>query len=559
MNLKSIVIGICFLTNMHSTFGLILGAQNQINSIVVQADGKIVAAGVTIINDIQQFLVARYTSTGSLDSSFGVNGCQTTILGDSAVAYGVALDTSGNIVVVGSSVLSGVSSIALTRYTSDGILDTTFGTNGIVLTGINSGCSGYALILQSDGKIVVTGSVLKNNDVWIPLVRYNTNGSLDTSFGTNGVTVIELEDCAIGYSLVQQSDGKFVIGGFAEGNGFVVRCNNDGSLDTTFNGTGGTSIQVGLSSFIRGIGLQSTGKIVVSGYSNGQCMIARLNTDGTLDTTFGTSGITTNTFSSYNISLDLAIDSSDRLLIVGLSASTPIVARFTASGLLDTSFGVQGLAYINCGTLGNTNAIVSQSDGSIFIAGFIDNNALIAKVTNSGTLDTNFGLTGFVLDPTDYFPSCEATALNAGYVFAYDTTTQTVSIANTFQDLTLNTNGQLVGWNHSTKTPTFTCVQSGLYQITYTIVSEKTSGSGTISASVRATLNSTEIPGSQLSYDFVTNSQTITVTKPFMASFVTGDVLKFQYTAGSTACRIIANDGTGTTKASITVSIIKIA
>lgn len=559
MNFKNILISLCFFLHVHLTFGLILGAQNQINSISIQSDGKIVAAGMTTINDIQQFLVVRYTSSGSLDSSFGVNGCQTTILGDNAVAYGVALDASGNIVVVGSSLLAGVSSIALTRYTSSGLLDTTFGTNGIVLTGINSGCSGYALLVQSDGKIVVTGSVLKNNDVWIPLVRYNTNGSLDTSFGTNGVTVIEIEDCAIGYSLVQQPDGKFVIGGFAEGNGFVVRCNNNGTIDTTFNGTGGGSIQVGLSSFIRGIGLQSTGKIVVSGYSNGQCMIARLNSDGTLDTTFGDAGITTNTFSSYNISLDLSVDSTDRILIAGLSASIPIVARYTASGLLDTSFGTQGLSYINCGTFGNTNAILSQSDGSIFIAGFIDNNALIAKVTDSGALDTNFGLTGFVLDPTDYFPSCEATSSTAGYAFAYDTTTQTVSIANTFQDLTLNTNGQLVGWTHSTKTPTFTCVQSGLYQVTYTIVSEKTSGSGTVSASVRATLNSTEIPGSQLSYDFVTNSQTITVTKPFMASFVTGDILKFQYTGGSTACRIIANDGTGTTKASITVSIIKIA
>lgn len=539
--------------------GYILGSQNQANGVAIQSDGKVIIAGTATLENIPQFLVARYSSLGVLDSSFGTNGCVTTIIGDNAVAYGVSLDSSENIVVVGSSVLNGVSSIALTRYLPNGVLDNTFGNNGVVLTGLDSGCSGYAVVIEPDGKIVVTGSVLKNNDVWIPLIRYNSDGTLDASFGTDGVTIVSLEDCAIGYSLVRQSDGKFVIGGFAEGNIFVVRCNNDGSLDTEFNTTGGSEILVGLSSFARGVALQSDQKIVVAGYTNGQCLLARLNTNGTLDTSFGTNGVTTNNFSTYNIALDVAIDSSDRIVIAGLSADAPIAARYTVNGTLDASFGVQGLASIDCGTFGNTNAIKIDNKGSIIIAGLVDNNVLLARLTSSGVLDTKFGSNGFVLDPTDYFPSCSSSGSTAGYVFAYDTTTQTVSIANTYQDLTLNTNRELVGWTHSTSTPTFTCVQSGLYQVIYTIVSEKTSGSGSISASVRGTLNGTEIPGSQLSYDFVTNSQTITITKPFMASFVTGDVLKFQYTGGSTTCRIIANDGTGTTKASITVSIIKIA
>lgn len=539
--------------------GYILGSQNQANSVLMQADGKIIIAGMTVIDNVQQFLVVRYTTDGNLDVTFGTNGCQTTVLGDSAVAYGVALDASGNIVVVGASVLNGVSSIALARYDSTGALDNTFGVNGTVLTGISSGSSGYALVIQSDGKIVVTGSVLQSNDVWIPIVRYNSDGSLDTSFGTNGITIITIEDCAIGYSLIQQPDGKFVIGGFAEGNAFVVRVNDDGTIDTTFNGTGSISIQSGLSSFVRGTGLQSNGKIIVAGYTNGQCFLSRLNTDGTLDTTFGTNGITTNNFSNYNIALDVAIDSSDRIIIAGLSADTPIAARYTSNGVLDTTFGIQGLTSIVCGTTGNANAIIIQSNGNIILAGIIDNNVLTARLTINGILDATYNSTGFLLDPTDYMPTCNSNTAIDAYVFAYDTTTQSASVANLYQDITFKTNAQLSNWTHATSTASFICGKSGQYIVNYTCCSERTSGSGIVNCSLRAINNGAEIPGSQLTADYSTTNQTTTQSKTFIASFTQGDVIKFQYAGASTYCRLLAGDGIGTTKPSITVSLALIS
>jgi uncharacterized delta-60 repeat protein len=535
----------------------ILGSQNQLNSVVLQSDGKAVAAGLTVVNNMQSLLVVRYTTTGLLDTTFGNNGVLVIPAGDNPVAYGVMLDASGKIVIVGSTVINAVAYVVVARITTAGALDTTFGMNGVVLSSFEGGCSGYAMVIQSDGKIVVTGAVVKDNDVYMPLIRYNTNGTLDTTFGTNGISIIDDEDCAIAYSLLMQPDGKFVLGGFAEGQGLIARCLSSGVIDTSF-GTGGlTSLQVGVSSFIKGIALQSSGSIIVGGFSNGQCLVARLTTNGSIDTSFGVNGVTLNNFALYNVGLDVGIDSNDRILLAGLSDTSAILVRYSSSGVLDTTFGTQGVASVHCG-VGNVNALAFQSDDKIIIAGFSDNNAMVARITTAGLFDTLYGTNGLVLDPTDYFPTCNLSNVSKGYVFAYDTTTQTVSIANTYQDITLNINGQLNGWSHSTGTPIFTCVRSGLYQVIYTIVSEKTSGSGVISASIRATLNSSEIPGSQLAYDFSTNFQTMSPSKSFMSSFNAGDVLKFQYTGGSTACRLIAGDGVGTTRASISVTIVQV-
>lgn len=536
----------------------ILGSQNQINSVVLQSDGKTVAAGFTVINNVQYLMVTRYTTTGQLDSSFGINGAVTVLAGESPIGYGIKIDANGSIVIVGSTIVNNASYIVLIRLTSNGSLDNSFGINGVVLSLFESGCGGYALWIDADQKIIVTGTVIRNNEVYMPLIRYNSDGSVDTSFADNGISIIDQEDCAIAYALTVQPDGKFLLAGFAESQGIIARCLSDGRIDTSFGNGGISSLAVGFSSTIRGIDLQSKGSIVVGGFSNGQCLVARFQSDGVLDARFADNGIALNNFAVYNVGLDMDIDKNDRIILAGLSDASAIVCRYTADGQLDTSFGNQGVTRVDCG-VGNVNTLAIQNDEKIIIAGFTDNNAMLARVNTDGTFDKEFGVEGLVLDPTDYFPGCGISDNQKGYVFSYDTTTQTVSIANTFQDITLNTNAQLVGWTHIAGKPIFNCVRSGLYQVTYNVVSERTSGSGTISASVRATLNSIEIPGSQLSYDFVTNSQTISPSKTFIASFNAGDSLKFQYSAGSTACRMIAGDGNGTTRCSITVSMIQIA
>ena len=544
-----------------TSYSFILGSQNQFNDLALQTDGKIVAAGFTIIDNVQQFLVARFTSSGVLDTTFAIDGCQTTQIGEIPAAYSVGVDSLNRIVVAGSTVVSEAGNIALARYLSDGTLDTSFGINGTVLTSVESSCSCYAMLIEADDKITVTGSILVDDEVWIPLIRYNTDGSLDTSFGTNGVAIMDLEDCAIAYSLIKQPDGKYIMAGFAESQAFVIRANADGSIDTSFGISGGVSIPVGFSSSLKGVSLQSSGKIVVGGYSEGQCLVIRLNTDGTLDTTFGDSGFALNKFGIYNAILDLIVDSNDLINVTGLSDDTAMAARYLADGTLDTSFGNAGFASVICGVVGNANAIALQSDGKLVIGGFSDNNGLIARINSNGTFDSNFGINGLVLDPTDYFPTCVASSSgsNVAYAFAYDTTTQTVSVASSYQDVTFNTNSQLLGWAHSTSTATFICNTAGVYQVTYTTTSEKTTGTGVINANLRLTRNGTEIAGSQQTFDYATNNQTTVQSKTIITSFAQGDVLKLQYTGANASCRLLADDGLGTVRPSASLAIIQLS
>ncbi|GMU19496.1 MAG: hypothetical protein AMXMBFR12_06880 [Candidatus Babeliales bacterium] len=539
----------------------ILGSQNQFNTITVQSNGKIIAAGFTIIDNKQKLLIARYASDGSLDATFGSSGVQTTAVGDLPVVYAIAIDSSNNIIIAGSTLINKVGFIVLAKYLSNGSLDTSFGNNGIVLSSFESGCSCYAMNLEEDNKITLTGSILKNDDVWIPLIRYNSDGTLDASFGINGLAVIELEDCAVGCSIIKQPDNKYVVAGSAEGQSFVARVDSNGMIDGTFGTNGATVIEVGNSSFLKGCDFQSTGKIVVAGYSEGQCLLARLNVDGKLDTSFGTSGITLNSFGAYNVLLDMAVDSSDRIMVVGLSDDTAILSCYTAIGILDASFGNSGLASIICGYIGNANAIKIQTDDKVLCAGFSDNNALIARVNNNGIFDVGFGANGLALDPTDYFPTCvaDSSGSSEAYLFAYDTTNQTISVANSFQDIIFNTNAQLLNWAHSSKTATFTCNKTGVYQITYTAASEKTSGSGLISGTFRLINNGVEIPGSQQVFEYSTNNQTTIQAKTLIATFTQGDVLKLQYAGSNTFCRLIAGDGVGAVRPSASLVIVQLS
>jgi hypothetical protein len=150
---------------------------------------------------------------------------------------------------------------------------------------------------------------------------------------------------------------------------------------------------------------------------------------------------------------------------------------------------------------------------------------------------------------------------DANYSFVYDTTTQAVITANTFQNITFNTNGQLNGWTHSTVTNTqnFTCNQTGLYLINYTTVSEDTTAGTNITESFIALKNGTEIPGTQIAVDFDIAGQVLTQSKTFIGSFTSGDVLTFQFTAAATTCELVAGTGNGTTKPSASITIVRIS
>ena len=220
------------------------------------------------------FIPSASAAVGDLDTSFDTDGKVTTAIGSGLdAATSIALQSDGKIVVAGQSVIGGNDDFAVVRYNTDGSLDTSFGTDGKVTTAIGAGSDAASSIaLQSDGKIVVAGYSVIGGIKNFAVVRYNTNGSLDTSFGTGGkVTTAIGNGGDIAYSIALQSDGKIVVAGYsliAEFGDFsVVRYNTNGSLDTSF-GTGGkvtTAIGAG-NDFANSMALQSDGKIVVVGY-----------------------------------------------------------------------------------------------------------------------------------------------------------------------------------------------------------------------------------------------------------------------------------------------------
>jgi uncharacterized delta-60 repeat protein len=314
----------------------------------VQSDGKIVAAGYSHNGTNNDFAVVRYNTDGSLGTNFSGDGLVTTAVGLSIdVANSVVLQSDGKIVAAGYSHNGSNVDFAVVRYNTDGSLDTTFNSDGIVTTAVGSlNDTGRSVVVQSDGKIIVVGSSENVTDSDFAVVRYNTDGSLDTTFSSDGKVTTAIgssQDQA--RSVVLQSDGKIVAAGLSDnGSNYdfaVVRYNTDGSLDTTFSDDGKLITAVGLGTdFANSVVLQSDGKIVAAGYSynvsSEDFTVVRYNNDGSLDTTFSGDGIvTTAVGAGSDFGYSVAMQSDGKIVTAGYSYSGTkydfAVVRYTIS------------------------------------------------------------------------------------------------------------------------------------------------------------------------------------------------------------------------------------
>jgi len=293
-------------------------------SVVLQPDQKIVVAGAgTRTGMSNDFAVVRYNQDGSLDTDFNGTGIVTTPLTVNSIGRSVALQADGKLVVAGDT-WGPESTFVVVRYNQDGSLDTDFKGTGIVTTSIGEADSGRAVLLQPDGKIVVAG----RSSSQFAVLRYTTAGELDTDFNGTGIVTTPVGTNSEGTSAAIQGDGKIVVAGLGETGGnndfAVVRYNSNGSLDTTFNGTGIVTTDIS-SGFDRAhaIAIQPNRKIVVAGVSNysmstGDFTIVRYNSDGNLDTTFGNGGIITTTISNNrDEAWGIGIQSDGKIVAVG--------------------------------------------------------------------------------------------------------------------------------------------------------------------------------------------------------------------------------------------------
>jgi uncharacterized delta-60 repeat protein len=347
-------------------------------------------------------------SPGSLDPSFGVAGIVKTNILNNDFIQDLAVQEDGKIVAVGSS--SGVGDFVSIRYTANGVLDTTFGGDGIVFTDFTGAFDAAATVeIQKDGKILVSGFAGSSQT---GLVRYNTNGSLDTSFDTDGKLLIS-DFNSFGSEL--QLDGKIIlVGSNATGDVRTIRLNSNGSFDTTFNATGSVTTNVEGADRLIEVKIQPDGKIVAAGNSVNvnKSLVIRYNSNGTLDTTFSGDGIALNDFSVDGEPTKSVVINpiTGSITTVGSNfngSNTTIVIRYLSNGNLDTSFSGDGRFDISfttpsgAVTSGGGEDIVIQSDGKSVIlsnvgAGTIVDDAHLTRLDASGNLDTTFGKGGFV-------------------------------------------------------------------------------------------------------------------------------------------------------------------
>lgn len=360
-----------------------LNTPSAANSVALQSDGKVVLAGTfTSYNGTARSAFARANADGSLDTGM------ITSLNVSSSIFAIARQDNGKLFVGGNFLTANAMPRAnLVKLNADGSNDNTFNTG----TGPNAAVS--AIGIQPDGKIIISGNFTSYNGTTISrLARINTDGSLDASFNVGqGLP----DGCT---SIVVQPDGKILIaGGWTTYNGstatkFFARLNSDGSVDPGFNI--GTSAQ----NTVFKIALQSDGKILIvgdfsafNGVNKGR--IIRLNADGTNDATFDNGGV------GFTGRLtDVAVQGDGKVVVSGSfttfnGSALARVARLNSNGTRDTSFDPAG-AFAS----GEVSSIVPTPDGKYMVVGTFTTVAglpknRIARVRSNGTLDPKF-LTG---------------------------------------------------------------------------------------------------------------------------------------------------------------------
>lgn len=419
----------------------------QFTDVALQSDGKIVL--------VSNGLTYRLNSDGSFDTTFGNGGVVNVDINTlKMVINAVVIQNDGKILLIGA---TGLGDFAIIRLNTNGSFDTTFDGDGKISFDINN-ANDNALdaIVQPDGKIVVTGesyppgNTNANND--ISTIRVNSNGSLDTSFAVNGISVLQFgaNSYDVPKDIALQSDGKIVIVATTISTKItLIRLNTNGTLDTTFDSDGSISTSYNTASPGNNkpkVRITSSGKILSSFTLNNDYCLIQFNSDGSVDTSFGTNGkvtynanaldrscylylkpnneivtggssigngmskiqqITFNSSGIYSSSFDFnlnatsdevsAIEELSNGKVLALIDTKPssgdvvsILYRYNIDGSIDTTFGTNG--YVNTFTL-KCNKIKVQNDGKILI---LMGSIFLYRFNADGSVDNSFGTNGMV-------------------------------------------------------------------------------------------------------------------------------------------------------------------
>ena len=366
---------------------------------MAESGGAIVVAGnyaeICCSNSLLQNQggVARLMADGSLDASYGSNGIfRSTLPGYSAnnayASWGpAAVDGSGGVVAG-----AYLGDIVVTRANATGTALAGFGTGGLASVDLLARASLYANAgeRQPDGKLLAAGCIAVGPECDTLVVRVNADGSPDTGFGTNGRVVLDLGGNDLAFAVAVQPDGRILVAGRAvtgaDYHFYVVRLTAAGALDTTFNTTGKKvfDLEAASTGEARGVALQSTGKIIVAGTvsraSGLDIGVARLNTDGSLDATFGAAGARIVDYSNFGVedARALVVRADDRIVVAATTgnrdpaSSVIALLGLTADGSPDAGFGNAGgfPGWRNSIDAGMPSSLVELPGGMLALGGW---------------------------------------------------------------------------------------------------------------------------------------------------------------------------------------------
>ena len=343
------------------------GGTDAARVVLVQPNGRVVVAGGGAAAD--SFCVARLRTNGRLDTTFGSDGKRVIDFGgDVESAYGAALQPDGKIVLAGDSDLR----VAVARLNHNGSLDTTFSGDGKKIFSWGALSRASAVLVVPNGKILLAGfSGPEGGDIQV--ARLNANGALDTTFGTGGKAPVDLGGDDFGLAMARQANGRILVAGRSSAGGAVVaRLRTNGTLDPDFDGDGRVMLPGGGGA--RAVLVQPDRQIVVAGNANGSEMmtVTRLKPNGLLDTTFDSDGTATIDFGSLaDLANDAVLQLDGKIVVAGYTQADEdvAVARINANGSPDTTFGATGKATVDFGVATFGNAVALQPNGRIVVAG----------------------------------------------------------------------------------------------------------------------------------------------------------------------------------------------
>lgn len=435
------------------------GENNQANGSILQPDGKIVVVGNTYsFAPGSSFLVTRYLTNGVLDLTFGGTGYVTNLVGDHCSAQCVSLQTDGKIVVAGNTYIPQANSVTndimIVRYNQDGTLDTTFGNAGMTIVSIPNSQSVNAMLIQSNGNIIVGGSfsLPLNSENTFALARFTPNGNLDTTFGIGGfvstpnivrgeildMKFIDNEDIiAVGRRQIIQ-------------NYLMVRYNSNGQVVNSFGPNNNGTVQVAYNNeaYLKKCVISDNNEIYASGATYNDvkfnAFITKYNSNGIIDATFGVNGIklrdfgnTENGISKSSFAVDICFDNSHNLLVgysVGAINDYDFgLESYNSSGNLNTTFGTNGYFTTTFG-IGHEyfkNMLV-QPDNKIVMVG--DKGLqVLARVNNSALLSTG-----------DFIPANNVAKFNPNPFTDFDSLSLTINKSGTLNVALYDLKGMLL-------------------------------------------------------------------------------------------------------------------